>query len=122
MMDKRQREYYDKMLLRDRAFTFYVGDRLGCLITYYIGNGNMDRYTKRDPWTVIDDEPETGTTCYVDQLITDHNKENRKYAWTLWHVLIQYIKEKYPQVERLKWKRYNHKMRRINVHSKDFRR
>lgn len=117
-MNKSQRQYYNNMISADRAFLFYVEEHLGCIVTYYIGNGDASRYMDRDPWVRVIDEPTTGTTCYVDQLLSNHNKENYKYNWTVWKTLIQFIKNKYPQVNKLTWKRHNNKSNKTYIHSK----
>jgi hypothetical protein len=97
--------YYKEMLERNRLLSFFDKGKMKCLITYFIGNGNPDKYQKRDMFTVIDDEPETGNICYVDHLISDR-KVNHKYSKVVWSFLITHIKDAHPQVKQLSWKRF----------------
>lgn len=95
--------YYKEMLKRNRLISFFKDDKMKCFITYFIGNGNADKYMKKYSWAVVDDEPETGDTCYVDQIISDHEEKNHKYSRIVWDMLIKHIKENYPQVKKIRW-------------------
>lgn len=119
-MNKCEQEYYHQMLLRERLIPLYRGNKLGGLLTFFIGDGNIDKYVRNDPWTIIDDEPDTGHVCYVDQLITDKNINNRKYSWAVITNFIRYIQEKYPLVDTVRW---NHlKGGQVHVFHKSLRR
>ncbi len=96
--------YYKEMLKRNRLLPIFVDDKMKCFITYFIGNGDVSKYTQKDSWSVVDDEPKTGDTAYIDQLISDHEK-NHKYSKMVWNILINHIKENYPQVKQLRWNR-----------------
>ena len=97
--------YYIEMLKRNRLLPFFVDGKMKCLITYFIGNGNAEKYVGKDSWAVVDDEPKTGTVAYIDQMITDH-EVNHKFSKIVWNILINHIKENYPQVKQLRWNRY----------------
>lgn len=104
-MTKIQQEYYHQMLLRERLIPLYRNNELGGLLTFFIGGNNIDKYVRDDPWTVVDDEPDIGHICYVDQLITDKNKKNKRYSWMVISNFIRYIQERYPQVKIIRWNR-----------------
>ena len=97
--------YYKEMLKRNRLLPVFVNGKMKCFVTYFIGNGNVDKYTQKDSWVVVDDEPKTGDTAYIDQLVSDH-EVNHKYSRAVWDILINHIKETYPQVKQLRWNRY----------------
>jgi len=111
-MDNQQKEYYQSMLHKDRLLPFSTknnqdnGDRLVCIITFYIGINNKDKYIRDNMWSVIEDEPD-GTICWVDHLITDKNPENPRLSYVVWHEFKKYIKTKHPQVKEIRWNRYN---------------
>ena len=113
-MDKK---YYTEMLKRDRAFTVFKGDKMKCLITYFIGNGNVNKYVRNNPWSVIDDEPETGDCCYIDQCVSSKEKDNHKYNRIVFNIFIQNIKKKYPKVTKLRWNRFKNGV--VNVYKKE---
>ena len=97
--------YYKEMLRRNRLLPIFVENKMKCFITYFIGNGNIDKYVKKDSWVAMDDEPKTGDTAYIDQLISDHKTDNHKYSKIVWDTLVNHIKENYPQVRQIRWNR-----------------
>ena len=103
-MDSFQKEYYWRMLERERLVPIRFGSRMVGFITYYIGT-NPDKYVRDNPWDVLDDEPTVGTVCFVDQLITDKNYENWKYSRKVWHDFRDFIRNSYPNVEVIRWNR-----------------
>jgi len=96
--------YYKEMLKRNRLLPFFVDGKMKCFITYFIGNGDMKKYTEKDSWAVVDDEPKTGTVAYIDQLVSDH-EVNHKYSRRVWDILENHIRENYPQVIQIRWNR-----------------
>jgi len=96
--------YYKEMLKRNRLLPIFVEGKMKCFITYFIGNGDINKYTQKDSWTVVDDEPKTGDTAYIDQLISDH-EINHRFSKIVWNILINHIKGNYPQVKQLRWNR-----------------
>ena len=84
-------------------------------MTFYIGNGNVDKYIRHDMWSVLDDEPDTGEICYVDQLITNKDKLNPKRSFKTFNLFKQMIKERFPQVHTIRWNRY--KKGRVHVYN-----
>ncbi len=97
--------YYQEMLKRNRLIPIRAGERLAGFITFYIGS-DSDRYVRDNPWSVLDDEEETGTVCFVDQLITDKMPENKKYSLATWRDFRNYIRGNFPQVRVIRWNRY----------------
>ncbi len=106
-MDDKQIQYYFEMKKRGRLIHLATNDGRQGILTYFIGNGNPNKYQKRDMWSVIDDEP-NGNTIYCDQLITDHNEENPYVAFSIWKDIKRYFKEKYPAINRIRWIRFKH--------------
>jgi len=93
------------MAQRNRLIPILINDRLSGFITFYIGNGNPDKYVRDDMWSVVDDEPE-GNICYIDHLITDKSLPNRnKYAISVFRYFTKCIKNRFPKVNKLRWNR-----------------
>ncbi len=107
-MDNRQKQYYFDMAKKGRLIHLSTQDGRKGILTYFIGNGNPEKYQKRDMWSVINDEPETGDTIYCDQLLTDHDEQNPYIALSVWRDIRKYFRNKYPNVLHIKWKRYRH--------------
>ena len=102
MIDK---SYYNKMLKKGRLIPFIIGNKLIGFVSFYITN-NVNKYLRDDPWTVLDDEPETGKVCWIDQVWTAKNAH--KYSFKIWHRLKQHLRTNYSQVETIRWNRYRH--------------
>lgn len=102
--EERAKTYYMKMMLRDRLMPIYVNNGLRGLITFYIGNGDMNKYTDRDHWTLVEDEPR-GDTCYIDQLVTTQDDDNPVYAWITWKHFADFIRRRFLNVKRIIWTR-----------------
>ena len=98
------KEYYKEMEKRNRLIPIRKDGFLKGIITFYVGDDD-NKYIRNDPWTVLDDEPKTGKTIYIDQLITNHHKENTKCAIKVWSHLKGYFKMRFPQIEQIKWAR-----------------
>lgn len=103
-MNDYQKQYYQKMLEKDRLVPITFGSKLIGFITYYIGS-LTDKYVRDDPWSVLEDNPETGSICFVDQLITDKDVGNWKYSRKVWRNFRDFIKNKYPKVHVIRWNR-----------------
>lgn len=116
-MNIMHREYYHQMLLKERLVPIYLHDDLVAMITFYIGDNNIYKYVRDDPWTILDDEPETGYICYVDQLVTNKYPRNSKYSFMVTAYFIQYIQERYPLVNIVRWNRY--KNGKVRIYHKD---
>lgn len=100
MIDK---TYYKKMLSRGRLIPFVIGDKFIGFVSFYITN-DVKKYLRDDPWTVLDDEPETGKIAYIEQCWTD--KHAHRYSFEIWKRLKQFIKSNYPLVEKIYWIRW----------------
>lgn len=95
-------DYYKYMIANERALTYGTGK---ALITFFIGMPyDRQRFLDKEPWTIIDDDPD-GTMCYVDQMITDKD-DNNKHSYILWKLLIDHIRNKFVNVTTLTWNRY----------------
>jgi hypothetical protein len=104
-MENSKKQYYYEMAKRDRLIPLTVNNKLGGFLTFYIGNGDVSKYVRDDMWSVLDDEPKTGTVCYIDHLI---GKDRRlsPHAVRIWHNIKKYIGFKYPQVQIIRWNRF----------------
>jgi len=89
-------------------------------MTFYIGN-KQDEFIRDDPWTVVEDN-EDGCICYIDQLITDKDKNNPGLSYSIWAYFKEYIIDKYPNVNEITWARYNFKTGGRHVYCKNIRR
>jgi hypothetical protein len=103
-MTDKQIKYYDEMLKVGRLVPIQIGNRLVAIVTFYIGS-IVDRYVRDDPWSVLKDEADTGTICFVDQLISDKGKENHKYSFIVWRKFKNYIRSEFPKVRVVRWNR-----------------
>lgn len=117
-MNKHQREYYKTMELRDRLIPLVVNGKTRGLLTFYIGNGNINKYVRQDMWSVVDDDPK-GETCYVDHLITDSEAINHRYSWDCFRAFINHIAAMFPNVKTMRWNRV--KEGKVSVYHKSFR-
>lgn len=106
-MDDRQKQYYFEMAKRGRLIHLSTDDGRKGILTYFIGNGNPKKYQQREMWSIIDDEP-NGNTIYCDQLLTDHDKLNKYIGISVWRDIKRYFKNKYPNIDNIKWKRFRH--------------
>ncbi len=119
-MTESQMNYYHKMLLRDRLIPITKEGIVIGFITYYIGKSeDLDKYIRDNPWSVVDDEPESGNTCYIDQMITNKESNNHVYSWQVYNMLCSYIEERYPQVTTIRWNR--HKGGKTRVYNQSIR-
>lgn len=100
-MDK---TYYQEMLKKERLIPFFKDNKLLCFVSFFITN-NPDIYIQRDnPWTVLDDEPETGKIAYIDQIWSDRTAH--KYSFEIWKRLVNFIKSNYSLVNIIRWNRW----------------
>ena len=95
------------MAKKGRLIHLSTDDGRKGILTYFIGNGNPTKYQERDMWSVIEDE-ENGDTIYCDQLLTDHSELNPYIAISVWRNIKRYFKEKYPNIDKIKWRRFRH--------------
>jgi hypothetical protein len=101
-MNDKQIQYYFEMKKRGRLIHLSTDDGRNGILTYFIGNGEPEKYQNRSPWSIIEDEP-NGDTIYCDQLITDHNKQNTSIAFSVWKDIRRYFKTKYPNIDKIRW-------------------
>ena len=120
-----QKEYYHKMLQRDRAVLFVRNEHLVGIATFFIGDDD-EKFLGRQPWTVVEDDPD-GKTVYIDQLIT--NGQTSDIIHTELTKLLNDIKAKFTRVSRVKWSRVNAEFRKHKqtqgvsngIHTKDIK-
>lgn len=101
-MDK---TYYKKMLQRNRGYVVVIQGHVAGVITYFIGDNDNKYLHGRDPWTMLDDEPD-GETLYIDQLLV---KDNVKHTARIIHKeftkLLSTLKLEFPNIKQVKWMR-----------------
>jgi len=119
-----QRQYYYDMKDRGRAYLSIDDDgHIAAIVTFFIGNDDNKYLYGRDPWTVLEDEPD-GETVYIDQLIAHGNL--KKEIYQQFKNVLTDIKNKFTNVKQAKWVRApagfrKHKIRegKPNVHCKN---
>lgn len=105
IMTDKQKQYYFEMAKRGRMFHYKKDNRLVCFITYFLSNGEPTKYINREPWTIIDDEPE-GDVLYIDQLLTDKNRDNPYLSYEIWREIKQFVREFYPNIKYIRHNRF----------------
>jgi hypothetical protein len=98
-------QYTAEMINRNRCFFIKVDGKCRGLITYFLCNGDVDRFIHKEPWEVLDDKND-GDTCYTDVLLTDKQKDNPCYSFQTWRNFKKYIGSNHPNVNRWIWRRY----------------
>ena len=78
------------------------------LITFYLGNGNPDKYVRDDMWKVLQDEGEKGDTVYVDQVLCDKDTNHFKYSFKIWKQFKSFLKQ-YKNIKSIRWNRFKDK-------------
>ena len=99
-MNTHQTSYYHEMEKKDRLIRIYDGDRLGALITYYLG----EKDDRKDMWD-LPTENINSTILHIDHLISKMEELNTRLTIAIWHNLKQILKEKHPQVNKIIWRR-----------------
>lgn len=113
-MTETDRLYYKEMLKNNRLLPFVRDGKLICFISFYITNDPEKYIQRNNPWSVEEDKPETGKFAVIDQLWS--NKEAHKYSFEIWKNLVEFIKNNYPLVKKLRWNRWkNNKLYKFNV-------
>ncbi len=116
-MDK---TYYEKMLNKNRLMPIIIKNRLAGFITFYVGReGDGDKYIRDDMWKVLDDDKD-GSVCFIDQLWSDKDFNNRKFSYITWHKFKKFIYYHFLNVEYIRWNRW--KNGEVKVYKKYIRR
>lgn len=116
-MNNIDKKYYQEMLRKHRLIPIIKNKKLICVITFYITN-DESLYIKSDPWEVLQDE-DNGKICYVSQIISDKNYDNHKLSITVWRHFKVYIKNNFPSVKVISWRRWNWNTEKIRVYKKE---
>ena len=98
------RTYYHRMAQRNRLIPLRFKGKLKGLVTFYIANGNIEKFINRDPWHIVDDSPD-GETVYIDQCVTNH-AISPLMSLSIYHNVIDYIKSEFPAVKYVRWNRW----------------
>lgn len=73
-MTDTQVSYYHKMKERNRLLPITIDKKLKGVITFYIGSFS-DNYIRDNSWEVVNDEPDTGTVCFIDHLLVPQKRK-----------------------------------------------
>lgn len=116
-MTETDKLYYGEMLHKKRLIPFFAGDKLICFISFFITN-NPNKYIQRDnPWSIEEDDPNTGKICYIDQIWS--NRKAHNYSFEIWRRLINFIKLNFPKVQEIYWHRW--KNEQIHIYKKELK-
>ena len=111
--------YYQEMLKKERLIPFFKKDRLVCFITFFICNDET-KYVNSDAWKVLDDNPD-GEICYISQLLTSKSQDNPKLSYEIWHRFKIYIRDNFPSVKEICWRRWDKKNEIVKTYKKEMR-
>lgn len=110
-------EFYKEMLRKNRLIPFFHRDRLVCFLSFYITDDEC-KYVDADPWQVMEDNIH-GKICYISQLLTNHDKENPKISYIVWHRFKSYIKSSFPAVSEIRWRRWDRNKNQVKIYRKE---
>lgn len=109
--------YYKEMLKKERLIPFFKNNKLVCFITFFITN-DESKYANADAWEVLDDNPD-GEICYISQLLTSKAPDNPKLSYEIWHRFKIYIKNNFPSVNEICWRRWNKLNQTVKTYKKN---
>lgn len=116
-MDNKQKQYYFEMAKRGRLYPLRDNGRCGGFITFYIGDMyDKSKFVRNDMWKILEDN-NRGEICFIDQLITDKQIENRKLSYNAWYNFKSYIKNNFCNVKSIRWNRW--KNNKVNIYEKN---
>ena len=98
-------EYVMEMINRNRCFFIKVNSKCRGIITYFLCNGDVDKYINKEVWEILDDN-DKGDTVYVDILLTDKQQDNPHYSLETWRNFKEYIKLNHPKISYFRWNRF----------------
>lgn len=112
--------YYKEMLHKNRLIPFFTKDnKMICFLTFYITN-DENKYIEVDPWEVLEDNPK-GNICYISQLLTSKATDNPKLSYEIWHRFKIYIKNSFPAVEKICWRRWDKLNQLVKTYKKEIK-
>lgn len=105
-MTSTQKQYYQKMLGKDRLMPIIFNNHLLGFITFYIGNINDEnKFVRYNMWDVLDDN-EDGNICFIDQAWGDKSYRNHRLQFRVWKNFKYYLKNNFINVSIIKWNRW----------------
>lgn len=93
------------MKQRNRLIPIREDNKLIGIVTFFVGNGEIDKYVRENSWTVVDDDS-NGDTIYIDHLVGTKGKSYSKYSLEVWHYLKTYWKKRFKNITKIRWNRY----------------
>ena len=94
--------YYLSMTNKNRLYAIRKNGKLIGWITYYLCNGDINKYINKEPYEVLEDN-KNGDTCYIDHLIGTYGRTYAKESLQIWFGFKDYIKRQFPQVDKIRW-------------------
>lgn len=116
-MTETDKLYYGEMVKRERLIPFFKNDKMVCFIAFYITD-DKNKYINANPWDVLDDNPD-GKVCYINQLITSKAPDNPKLSYEIWHRFKIYIKNSFPSVKQIYWRRWDKLNQTVKTYKKE---
>ena len=87
-------------------------DKLVGLLTFFIGNGDVNKYVRDDSWSIIEDDPQ-GDTVYIDHLLSLGKVP--KYSIEVWAYIKGYFKDNFSNIKKIRWNRFKNNKVRVFV-------
>lgn len=99
---KEKIRYYLEMANRNRLYPVRKDGKLIGFISYYVCNGDIDKYINKEPYEILEDNA-NGDCIYIDHLIGTFNKTYAKDSLQIWFGLKKYLKRQFPHIHKIKW-------------------
>lgn len=116
-MTELQKSHYFRMLGKNRAIPFMLGNKIVGFLTFYITN-DIEPYVNDNPWAVLVDD-KNGNICYINQLLTDASINNFKYFKNGFNSFIDFIRQEFPKVDKIIWRKYHKHSNIVTQHTKE---
>ena len=95
-------KYYLEMVSRKRFYPIRKDGKLIGFITYYLCNGNIEKYINKEPYEIVDDSI-NGDVIYIDHLIGSYGETYAKDSLSIWFGLKEYFKKQFPHIHRIEF-------------------
>jgi len=110
-MEDWQKKYYQDMVAHGRGTIGVKDGHLVGIVTYFVGDDDNKYLLYKKPWTVVDDDA-CGNTLYIDQMLTYKGRSTASYIHREFTKLLKDLKEKFPNIKRVKWVRVGAQFRK----------
>lgn len=110
-MDEAQTKYYKDMLARDRGVLIVIDGKLAGVVTFFVGDDDAKFLLYHEPWTIIDDYPNS-RTLYIDQFIAYKGRSMLSKIHREFNNGLKELKKKFPNITKVKWIRVGAQFRK----------